>query len=528
MTTHSMPRFATADEAAAVIKDGAVIAVAASGGGILEPDEIFAAVERRFLATGSPRDLTLVHGLGIGDGETTGLSRFAHPGLVRRVIGGHWSWSPRMQDLAAEGRIEAYSLPAGVIAALLRESGSRRPGVFSKVGIGSFVDPRREGGKINDACSEDLVAVVQIDGEEYLHYKPIKVDVAIVRGSSADDRCNVSAAEEASSLDSQAAAGAARGNGGVVIAQVKERRAVGDQDPRLVNLPSPLVDLVVVHEEQWQTYAGEHEPVFYSAGVSVPSPPTPVPLAREIVARRAALEVHDGDVLNVGYGMSAGVVDVLLDEHRLDRVRLAIEQGAIGGFPETGDLFGLSRHPEALLPSATQFDLFATGMIDVAVLGMAELDRHGNVNVSKVGSRVVGPGGFLDIVHAAKRVVFCGTFTARGLAVSARDGALRIDQEGTVHKVVGEVSQVTFDAAAARARGQHALYVTERAVFELTDRGVALVEVAPGLDIERDVLALIDFPVEHEDVREMPRHLFGAEQPDSVLAPEARTLQETL
>jgi propionate CoA-transferase len=415
-----------------------------------------------------------------------------------------------MQDLAANGEIEAYSLPAGVIAALLRESGARRPGVFTKVGIGSFVDPRRAGGKINDASTEDLVEVVQIDGEEYLHYKPLHVDVAIVRGSSADERCNVSAAEEASSLDSQAAAAAARGNGGVVIAQVKERRPTGAQDPRLVNLPSPLVDLVVVHEEQWQTYAGEHEPAFYSAGVAAPPAAAPVPLAREIVARRAALEVRDGDVVNVGYGMSAGVVDVLIDEGRLGRIRLAIEQGAVGGFPETGDLFGLSRHPEALLPSATQFDLFATGMIDVALLGMAELDRHGNVNVSKLGRRVVGPGGFLDIVHAARRVVFCGTFTARGLAVSAGDGTLHIDQEGSVRKVVNDVAHVTFDAAAARRRGQQALYVTERAVFELTDRGLALVEVAPGLDPQRDVLDLIGFPVAHEDVREMPHDLFRA------------------
>jgi propionate CoA-transferase len=505
-----MPRFASADEAAAMLRDGDVVALAASGGGILEPDEIFGAIERRFLATGAPRDLTLVHGLGVGDAVSTGLNRFAHPGLVRRVIGGHWSWSPKMQELAAGGQIEAYSLPAGVIAALLRESGSRRPGVFTKVGIGSFVDPRREGGKINDACTEDLVEVVQVDGEEYLHYKPLHVDVAIVRGSSADERCNVSAAEEASSLDSQAAAAAARGNGGVVIAQVKERRPAGGQDPRLVNLPSPLVDLVVVHEEQWQTYAGEHEPAFYSAGVTAPPAAPAVPLAREIVARRAAREVCDGDVVNVGYGMSAGVVDVLADEGRLDRVRLAIEQGAVGGYPETGDLFGLSRHPEALLPSATQFDLFATGMIDIALLGMAELDRHGNVNVSKLGRRVVGPGGFLDIVHAAKRVVFCGTFTARGLAVSAGDGLLHIDQEGSVHKVVDDVAQVTFDAAAARRRGQHALYVTERAVFELTDQGLALVEVAPGLDVERDVLDLIGFPIQHHDVREMSRDLFSS------------------
>lgn len=518
MSTRPLPRVTTADEAAALVPDGAVIAIAASGGGILEPDEVFAAIERRFLATGSPRHLTIVHGLGVGDARTTGLNRFAHVGLVQRVIGGHWSWSPAMQQLAADGHIEAYSLPAGVIAALLRESGARRPGLFTKVGLGSFVDPRRDGGRINDKCSQDLVEVVEVDGEEYLHYKPLRVDVAIVRGSSADGRCNVSAAAEASSLDSVAAAAAARGNGGLVIAQVKERVTTGSLDPRLVNLPSPLVDVVVVHPEQWQTYAAEHEPAFYSAAADTPEIPDPasVPLARRIVARRAAQEVRPGDVVNVGYGMSAGVVDVLREEGRLDGVRLAIEQGAVGGVPETGDLFGLSRHPEALLSSATQFDLFATGMIDIALLGMAELDRDGNVNVSRLGGRVVGPGGFLDIVHAARRVVFCGTFTARGLAVSTGGGRLVIDHEGAVRKVVESVSHVTFDAAAARARGQEVTYVTERAVFRLGAKGLELVEVAPGLDAERDVLAHLDFPVHHSFLSQMSDHLFTDEAVSAV------------
>jgi propionate CoA-transferase len=510
MNARPLPRVTTADDAAALIPDGAVIAIAASGGGILEPDEVFAAIERRFLATGSPRNLTIVHGLGVGDAQTTGLNRFAHLGLVRRVIGGHWSWSPAMQQLATDGHIEAYSLPAGVIAALLRESGAHRPGLFSKVGLGSFVDPRRDGGKINDQCTTDLVEVVEIDGDEYLHYKPLQVDVAIVRGSSADGRCNVTAAAEASSLDSVAAAAAARGNGGLVIAQVKERVATGSLDPRLVNLPSPLVDLVVVHPDQWQTYVSEHEPAFYSAAADAPDIPKPasVPLARRIVARRAAQEVRPGDVVNVGYGMSAGVVDVLREDGRLEGVRLAIEQGAVGGFPETGDLFGLSRHPEALLSSATQFDLFATGMIDIALLGMAELDREGNVNVSRLGDRVVGPGGFLDIVHGARRVVFCGTFTARGLAVGVENGQLAIDHEGAVRKVVPNVSHVTFDAAAARARGQEVTYVTERAVFRLGADGLELVEVAPGLDAHRDVIAHLDFPIHTAPRAQMPAELF--------------------
>ncbi|WP_310962458.1 acyl CoA:acetate/3-ketoacid CoA transferase [Nocardioides terrisoli] len=510
-------RFATPDEAAAVFEDGMVVAVTGSGGGILEADAVFAAIERRFLTTGHPRDLTVVHGLGIGDGQATGLNRFAHVGLVKCVIGGHWSWSPAMQDLAMRGCIEAYSLPAGVIAALLRESGARRPGLFTKVGLGTFVDPRREGGRLNAESRQDLVTLVQVDGEEYLHYKPLHVDIGIVRGSSADAFGNVSAAEEASILDSRAVALAARGAGGLVIAQVKHRAELGEQDPRLVSIPAPMVDVVVVSPTQWQTYAAEHDPAF-----NTPAPPgwpastiaPPTDGARAIVALRAAMEVVDGDVVNVGFGMSAGVVDVLSRQGRLHDIQLVIEQGAVGGSPESGDLFGLSRHPSALMDSLTQFDFFATGMIDVAILGMGETDRAGNVNVSKLGPATVGPGGFIDIVHSASRLVFCGTFTARGLSVATEGGTLRILREGSVHKFVDHVSQVTFDAAGSPARNQTALYITERAVFELGPDGLTLREVAPGIDIERDILRHMDFVPRMDGVRTMPAAIFeGDHQP---------------
>lgn len=505
------PDFVSADEAAATVGDGAVIALTGSGGGILEADDVFAAIERRFLKTGSPRNLTIIHGLGIGDGQSSGLTRFAHPGMTTRVIGGHWSWSPAMQRLAADGDIEAYSLPAGVIAALLRESGARRPGLFTKVGLGTFVDPRRDGGRLNDKAAKDLVDVVRVDGEEYLHYKPFKVDIGIVRGSSADPSGNISAADEAATLDSQAVAAAARGNDGRVIAQVKARSGSGEQDPRLVSIPGPLVDAVVVHPGQWQTYAGEHGPVFNQPAAAQVDPlPEPAlsPGPRAVVARRAALEVGAGSVVNVGYGMSAGVVDVMREEGRLSDVQLVIEQGAVGGFPETGDLFGLSRYPAALFPSVTQFDFFATGLIDVAVLGMAEADQYGNVNVSRVGTSTVGPGGFIDIVDGSKRLVFCGTFTARGLRVSTSAGQLRIDREGSVSKFVEHVSHVTFDARSALRRGQSATYVTERAVFVLGPNGLELTEIAPGLDLEADVLSRMGFRPVIRGLRPMPSEIF--------------------
>lgn len=502
----------SADEAAALVPDGAVVAICGSGGGILEADEIYAAIERRFLATGSPHGLTLVHGLGIGDGVTTGVTRFAHEGMTRRVIGGHWSWSPAMQRLARERSIEAYSLPAGVIATLLRESGAGRPGLFTKVGLGSFVDPRVAGGRLNDVGRDELVEVVEVDGEEYLRYLPLRVDVGIVRGSAADLGGNISWADEASCLDTQAIAIAARGNGGVVLAQAKSVVEIGTLDPRLVSVPGPMVDHVVAAPGQWQTFAAEHDPSFNSSAAVVGPvlpPPTAVDEVRAIVARRAADEVPAGAVINVGYGMSAGVVDVLAESGRLDDVQIIIEQGAVGGYPESGDLFGLSRAPQALVPSLVQFDFFASGVIDTAVLGMAEVDRDGNVNVSMVGDRSVGPGGFIDIVHGARTVVFCGSFTARGLEVASTGDGLDILSEGSVPKFVDRVSQVTYDARAARARGQRAVYVTERAVFELVEDGIALVEVAPGVDVERDVLARMAFTPRVGVVAPMPIHAFG-------------------
>jgi propionate CoA-transferase len=501
----------TADAAAALIEDGAVVALTGSGGGLLEADEIFAAVERRFLDTGHPRDITLVHALGIGDRGQRGINRFAHEGLVRRVVGGHWTWSPPMQQLAREERIEAYTLPAGVIGMLLRESGARRPGLITRVGLDSFADPRRGGGRLNASAGEDLVRVIELGGVEYLHYLPLRVDVAIVRGSVADERGNISFRDEPTTLDSLAVAMAARGNGGLVLVQVKTLAREGSLDPRLVHIPSPMVDGVVVAPQQWQTYAAEYDPGL--SGMLIPAidraPTGPVELdVRSIIARRAALEILPGDVLNVGFGMSAGVVDVLHQSGRLDDIELCIEQGAVGGLPVGGDLFGVSRGPLALLSSTQQFDLFACGMLDVTALGMAEVDRQGNVNVTKIAGNAVGPGGFVDISQGAARTVFCGTLTARGLAVEIVDGRLRIVREGALHKFVSEVEQVSFSARLAASEGRDALYVTERAVFRLEDGVVTLVEIAEGLDPERDVIGQMDFRPAIGDLRPMPPAVF--------------------
>jgi len=502
----------SADEAVAQIADGATIAITGSGGGILEAEAVLAAIERRFLKTGHPCDLTLVHALGIGDGQAKGLNHLAYRGLVKRVIGGHWSWSPRMQQLAADGDIEAYALPAGVIGALLRESGARRPGLFTRVGLGSFVDPRVDGGRLNSTATEDLVTLAVIDGETYLHYQPLKVDVAIVRGSSADPTGNVSLEAEPALLDSDAVALSARGNDGFVIAQVKNLVEEGSLDPRHIHLPSTLVDAVVVDPDQWQTHAAEMDSSFYtsvSSRSSQPQQSAVAPLdAKSIIARRAALEAHPGTLINVGFGMSSLVVDVLAAEGVLDQYGLVIEQGAVGGQPVSGALFGVSRHPSAILTSTRQFDFFGSRSLDICFLGMAEVDQAGNVNASKIGPMAVGPGGFIDIVHGSHRAVFCGPLTAKGLSVMAEDGRLRIEQEGSVHKFIEHVNQITFSASQALTEGRQALFVTERAVFELTPSGIALVEVADGIDIERDVIAHMDFEPFVGDVRPMPSEVF--------------------
>lgn len=484
--------FTGADEAVSGIESGATIALTGSGGGILEPDELLAALERSFLAGAGPRDLTVVHALGIGDRKTKGTNHLAHRGMVRRVIGGHWTWSPSMIELVRENLIEAYAFPGGSISQLLREIGARRPGLITTTGLGTYVDPRHGGGKFTASATEDLVELLELDGREYLRYKPFRVDVAMVRGSAIDPFGNVTLVGEAAQLDALAVAQAAKACGGRVIVQVKE---VLDEplDPRLVHIPSLIIDDVVVAPNQWQTYAAEFDPELAGDAAAAVAPPASVDPVRMLIARRAAAEVRDGDVLNLGFGVPALVVDALVEAGRIDEVSLAIEQGLIDGNPVSGDLFGAARGPRVMHSSVTQFDLFAGGLLDISCLGMAEVDATGSVNVSRIGGGIVGPGGFIDISQNSPSVVFCGTFTARGLDVEIADGRLHIKREGSVAKFVCAVDQVTYSGALAVRDGRRALYVTERAVFELTPAGVELIEVAPGIDIERDILPNMGF-----------------------------------
>lgn len=482
----------SAREAVAAIPGGATIAITGSGGGILEPDALLQALEERYLDTEEPRDLTAVYALGIGDRRTRGTNHLAHAGMMRRVIGGLWTWSPRLSELVRNDEIEAYALPGGVISQLFREIGARRPGLITRVGLDTFADPRRGGGKFNPSATEDLVELVTFDDREYLRYKPFRVDVALVRGDSADRYGNISCAGEAAQLDALAVAQAARGCGGMVIAQVK---GISDEpfDPRLIHVPGVLVDTIVHHPGQWQTYAAEHDPQLCGDSPADPSVVIELDPVRSLIARRAATEVRPGDVLNVGFGVPALVVGALADTGRLDDITVAIEQGIIGGSPLSGDQFGASRGPQVMHSSTTQFDLIDGGLLDVCCLGMAQVDADGSVNVSRIAGNINGPGGFIDISQNSPRAIFCGTFTTGGLRATVDDGAVTIDREGSIPKFVAEVDEVTYSGRLALSDGRSALYITERAVFSLTDRGVELVEVAPGIDIDRDILPHMNF-----------------------------------
>lgn len=509
----------TAAAAADLIADGATVALVGSGGGLIEADTVFAAIEQRFLRTGRPRDLTLVHALGIGDAKSRGLTRFAHPGMVRRVIGGHWTWSPAMQALAESDAIEAWALPAGAIMLLLREIGAGRPGLITHVGLGTFADPLHGGGACNARAraAEPPVERVEIGGRTLLRYKPFRVDLAIVRGSHADTAGNLSLAGEAADLDTVAAATAAHNCGGTVIAQVGRVVARGMIPARAVALPGICVDAMVVDPQQPQTYLGAYDPDISGEATGKrrqPAAPAAPDGVRGIIARRAADEVGAAASVNFGFGIPGAIPGILAERGLIDDVWISVEQGIHNGELLDGQMFGAARRPEAIVASTRQFDFYSGGGIDIGFLGMGELDAEGNVNVSRLGPRIVGPGGFVDIAQNAKKVVFCGTFDAKGTEYDFAAGRLALRRAGAIAKLVTQVREITFSAAYARGVGQEVLYITERAVFRLAPDGIELIELAPGLDLRADVLDRIAFePVLRAAPRPMPAAHFRHDIP---------------
>ena len=504
------PVVVTAREAVSLMSDGDYLLLEASGGGVLEPTALIDALAKRYSMSASPRDMTLMFCSGVGDREGSGAGKLALPGLFRRVVAGHWGMAPALGQLLTDERLEGYNLPQGVLAQLLREVAAGRPGLFTKTGLNTFCDPRLGGGKLNSITTEDLVELCEIDGEEYLRYLPPKFNVGFIRGTTADEKGNITLEHEAAKLGVLAAAMAVRNSGGIVIAQVKRMAEWQTLSARDVVVPGHLIDYIVIDQDQRQTVESLNNPA-YSGEIRVPrSHSDPMALSeRKVVARRALAEVPFGSVVNLGVGMADGVATIAAETGRLDDITLTVEQGLVGGVPVRGVIFGCSWNPEAFVDAASQFDFYDGGGLDVTCLGFAEIDEQGDVNSSLVDGRIFGAGGFINISQAAKTVVFCGTLTAGGLRCTVAGGTLTLNNEGVHRKFVKAVKQITFSASRARANGQRVVYVTERAVFELGDRGLVLIEVAGGFSVE-DIIFQMDFAPEiSSDLRPMDPALFA-------------------
>lgn len=505
-------RILSAAEAVAMIPDGATVA---AGGfvGALHAEMLTAALEKRFLETGSPRNLTLVYAAGQGDRQARGLNHLAHEGLLKRVVGGHWNLAPRLGKLALENKIEAYNLPQGVICTLMREIAAKRPGVFTRIGMNTFIDPKHLGGRLNQRTHEELVTRITLDGEEWLWYRSFPITVGLIRGTTADRQGNITVCHEGLIGEGLPIAQAAKNHGGIVIAQVAE---VVDRiaDPKTVRIPGILVDAIVVADKndpaQWQTFGEAFNPSYIqSAAVREERLIPSIEFSeRKIVGRRALREIADGSVINLGIGMPEAVGAAAAEQGKLDMFTFTLESGPIGGVPASGLSFGCCNYPEAVIDQPAQFDFYDGGGLDFSALGAVEIDAAGNVCVHKMAGRFAGVGGFLNIAQTARKLVFCCSFTAGGLEVASDNGGLRILQEGKHCKFVERLDQITYDARGAESRGQEVLYVTERAVFRLTPEGLELIEIANGIDLESQVLALMPFRPICRDVRKMPAECF--------------------
>lgn len=509
-TTAAVPVMSASD-AVHLIQDGEVVAFCGAGGGITEASAVIEALAERHRQTGTPRDLTFFHSTGLGDRGEKGMSPLARKGLVKRAVGGHWGQSPRLAEMCDRGEIESYNLPMGVMSQLMRAAAAGQPGILSPIGLGSFLDPRQQGGKLNAVTTEELVELTQVDGVEYLFYKSIFPDVAVIRATTADTEGYLTMEDEITFVDNLATAMATHNNGGIVIAQVDKVVRAGSLHPKEVRVPGYLVDALVVVPDQLQLYGAPVNRFLsgdYVADFSQGSETMPLS-ERKIIARRALLEVSPGDIGNVGVGICDGIGVIAREENVCDAFTLTVETGPVGGVSAQGIFFGASMNMKAMLEMPAQFDFYDGGGLDISFLSFAEVDRHGNVNVHKFGGKTMGTGGFTNICQNAKKAVFCGTLTAGGLKTTVADGTVHIAQEGRFVKFVDAVPEITFSGVEAAKKGQEVVFLTERAVFCLTPQGVVLCEVAPGIDPESDVIAHMGFrPLLAPDLHEMDRRLF--------------------
>jgi propionate CoA-transferase len=493
------PDFMTGEEAAKLIFDGATVATVGMTL-VSAAEDVLKNIEKRFLETGYPANLTLLHSAGQSNRER-GIQHFAHEGLVTRIIGSHWGLQPRWMEMISNNQAAAYCMPQGQIAQLYRSMACGLPGKLSKVGISTFVDPRVEGGKMNERTKAmpDLSDVVTICGEEYLLYKSIPLDFVIIRGTTADENGNISTEEEAMKLEVLPAVLAAKRFGGKVICQVKRIVEAHTIHPKQVVVPGVFVDAVVVcenpEEDHRQTSSWVFDPA-YCGDIRVPlSGMEPVPLdVRKVIGRRAMMQLKPDAIINLGTGIPNDVVGpIAAEEGVLNDITITVESGVYGGIPAGGIDFGIAKNTDALIEHPSQFDYYNGAGVDFTFMGAGEMDAEGNVNATKMGSKATGAGGFIDITQCAKNVVFCSTFTAKGLKVDFQDGQVKIVEEGQIKKLVNKVQQISFSGALARKNKQNVYFVTERAVFELQEDGPVLIEIAPGIDLEKDILAQMEF-----------------------------------
>jgi propionate CoA-transferase len=508
----ALKKVISADDAVALIRDGDFVASSGYGGNG-NPEALFAAIERRFLAGRGPRDLTLVWAGGQGDGKERGLNRLGHEGLLKRTIGGHYGLIPRIEALAVANKIEAYNFPEGVITHLYRDIAAGKPGTATKVGIGTFVDPRLEGGKVNAAAKENLVDVITIGGEEYLFFQRFPIHVALIRGTTADPDGNVTMEREPLRLETLAMALAARNSGGVVICQVERIAQNSSLDARRVRVPGILVDAVIEasSDEHMQNYGTRYNPAL-SGEIRIPLERLkmlPLDIIK-VIARRAATELLPNSIVNLGVGLPDAISAVAAEERIDDLITLTVDPGVFGGVPLGGLDFGASVNYTAAIDHPYQFDFIDGGGVDIACLGYAECDGLGNVNASRFANRVPGCGGFINISQNSRKVIFVGTFTSGGIDAVVVDGRIEIRKEGKHRKFVQQVGQITFSGIEAAKRDQEVLYVTERCVFRLLPSGLELIEVAPGIDLRKDILDLLPFEPIIKEPREMDRLLFSA------------------
>lgn len=516
-------QFITASQAATFIPDGSTVAVDGFISFAL-PDDILGEIEERFIKEGHPRDLSVVNVAGLGgDGINRGINHFAHKGLTRRLLCSNLSLAPKIYPLIMDNAFPTFMIPQGVLASMMRKISSQDPGVLTKVGMKTFVDPRIDGGRINDAAKEAksdyVVELVQFKGEDYLFYPAFDIHVALIKGSFADEDGNISTEKEALQIDQLEMAAAAKNSGGIVMVQVDEIVPKGSIHPQKVTVPANFIDYVIVGtpENTGQHFLGDGKPIPSWCGDEKIDlgdvKPLPMDISK-VICRRACLEVKDGDFINLGIGIAMGISDVLNEEGKIDEITLSIESGVTGGVPASGLATGAAYNPVAILKQPDIFDIYDGGGIDFSGIGAAEIDQHGNVNVSKFAGKIPGPGGFINITQGAKTLCFMGTFTAGGLETEIQDGKLHILKEGKYRKFKNKVEHITFSGEYSLEQGkQRVYYVTERALFKLTDKGLLLIEIAPGIDLEKDILSHMDFePMISPNLKEMNAKLFLPEK----------------